>query len=65
MNERALAIVMAPNLYDAPATENPLDALMQACGAHTAGLGSGSGSRSRSRSGFGFGFGFGSGSGLP
>lgn len=29
MNERALAIVMAPNLYDAPATENPLDALMQ------------------------------------
>jgi hypothetical protein len=31
MNERAVAIVMAPNLYDAPVTANPLDALMQAC----------------------------------
>ena len=59
MNERALAIVMAPNLYDAPATDNPLDALMQACGAHTAGLGSGLGSGSGSGFGFGFGFGFG------
>jgi len=29
MNERAVAIVMAPNLYDAPSSENPLDALMQ------------------------------------
>ena len=61
MNERALAIVMAPNLYDAPATDNPLDALMQARGVHTAGLGSGSGSGSGSGFGFGFGFGFESG----
>jgi len=29
MNERAVAIVMAPNLYDAPVTDDPLDALMQ------------------------------------
>ena len=31
MNERAVAIVMAPNLYDAPVTDDPLDALMQVC----------------------------------
>ena len=34
MNERAVAIVMAPNLYDAPVTDDPLDALMQVCHHH-------------------------------